>query len=112
MTERDLRTMPRVDRVVRHALLREPIEQTGLARVTDSVRAAIDAAREAVLAGTRATIPTEEEIATSASTEIGIALRTRATRVINATGVIIHTNLGRAAISKAGVAALAGSAGG
>jgi L-seryl-tRNA(Ser) seleniumtransferase len=67
-----------------------------------AARGAIDAAREAVLAGESP--PDEEQLAETAARYLARLTRPNLRRVINATGVVLHTNLGRAPLAPAAVA--------
>ncbi|HEY3552297.1 MAG TPA: L-seryl-tRNA(Sec) selenium transferase, partial [Solirubrobacterales bacterium] len=67
-----------------------------------AAREAIDAAREAVLGGEPA--PSHEEISASAADRLARLSNPSLRRVINATGVVLHTNLGRAPLAPAAVA--------
>ena len=67
-----------------------------------AARAAIDSAREAVLAGGSA--PGEEELASRAADHLARLRTPSLRRVVNATGVVLHTNLGRAPLAPAAVA--------
>jgi len=82
----------------------ELVSQFGHARVVDAIRLQVDAERQG------ADTSGEERVAL-----VGAALRAavapRLRHVINATGVILHTNLGRAPLSRAAVDALAVAAG-
>ena len=84
------RAVPSVDRVV-----------TGLqglphALLVDCAREAVDAAREAVSAGTAVDLAT---VVADASARVDRRRATLLRPVVNATGVIVHTNLGRSPIS-------------
>jgi len=70
-----------------------------------AARAAIDAAREAILAGEPG--PSEEELAATAGERLARLTKPSLRRVINATGVVLHTNLGRAPLAPAAVARVA-----
>lgn len=93
------------------ALVNEPayaglVSEFGRARVVDAIREQIAAERaaDAAAAGDVA-----RQLAVAARLRALAAPRLR--RVINASGVILHTNLGRAPLSKAAVDALAVAAG-
>jgi L-seryl-tRNA(Ser) seleniumtransferase len=101
--------LPRVDRVAAHAALDTARRRLGAEVVTRLARRAIDEARVLVRGG--ATCPSLDEIALRAAEMARDALAARARPVINATGVVLHTNLGRAPLARAAVEALAASAG-
>ena len=96
------RRIPRTD-----ALLALPPFVEAAARHGEAVvKAALTQAQERARTGEIA----PEEVAAAA--EAGLPLRTTTLRpVINATGVVVHTNIGRAPLSRAAVEALAAAAG-
>ena len=110
MTSVDLRALPRVDHVARHASLEDARKTIGQAAITRLSRAAIDEARAAARGGARCA--TTDELAAVVAANVAKFLRSRAQRVINATGVVLHTNLGRAPLGSRVAAALAASAAG
>lgn len=80
----------------------EPVLTTFLQRLLVSVRGEIGA-------GAR---PTREQVEQRVLVEIEALRRARLTPTLNATGVVIHTNLGRAPVSAETAAAMAAVAGG
>ncbi len=98
MTTESFRALPSVDELLQNHTLRGYERHVGRAVVVEAVRASLDAAREEIRAGRAAPMPA---LLIDAITErIEQAVRPTLTRVINATGVILHTNLGRAPLSQ------------
>ena len=108
MTDQALRALPKVDRVVAHTALDEARRALGVPAVTELVRDAIAEARVAVRDGGDA--PTADAIAAHAAAMARARLGARTRRVINATGVVLHTNLGRAPLAEDAVQAMAEAA--
>lgn len=75
-------------------------------RVVAALRGALDKARER-LAATGGTVPTPDVVARAAAETLAGRDRERLRPVINATGVILHTGLGRSVLPPAAAAALA-----
>jgi L-seryl-tRNA(Ser) seleniumtransferase len=104
----DLRALPSVDRVLAESALAETLATYNRDIVVDAVRDELTQLRADVLVG--------GEVLTATGVAEAVAFkglrvwRHWPTPVINATGVILHTNLGRAPLSKAATEA-AGSAG-
>ncbi len=107
-----LSRMPRVDRVVAHPSLLELRARLGAPLLANLVRSALAEVRARIQRDDAEPVPGEEQVVELVKAR-GVALwSSRAQRVINATGVILHTNLGRAPLSERALAALADSAGG
>jgi L-seryl-tRNA(Ser) seleniumtransferase len=105
----DLSDLPSVSRLLDHdAQIRAAVDRLGHAVVAAAVRSAVDDARTRVLAGDAVTA---EAVADAALARLGRSEQARVQPVINATGVILHTNLGRAPLSAAATAAGAATAG-
>ena len=85
------------------------IDRWGRAPVLGTARRLLDAARRAVAAGGRA--PGLDELAGRIAGELDALAGRRVRAVVNATGVVLHTNLGRAPLSVAALAAVAEAAG-
>jgi L-seryl-tRNA(Ser) seleniumtransferase len=93
-----LRALPKTDELLKRDDLAALAATLPRAVVTDAVRDAVEAVRARVLAGERATFD-DDSIAVDA---IGIAqlrMRPSLRPLINATGIIVHTNLGRSRLS-------------
>jgi L-seryl-tRNA(Ser) seleniumtransferase len=108
VTDEALRALPKVDRVVAHAALDEARRALGVPAVTELVRDAVAEARGAVRDGGEA--PTPDAIAARAAAMARARLGARTRRVLNATGVVLHTNLGRAPLAEDAVQAMAEAA--
>jgi L-seryl-tRNA(Ser) seleniumtransferase len=96
------RATPRVDSVLDDPRFAEPQRRLGRALVHAHITAVLDRVR-------RGKLPPDKAAETALGTlpETASSLR----RVINATGVIVHTNLGRAPLSEAAKAAMVEAAG-
>jgi L-seryl-tRNA(Ser) seleniumtransferase len=84
--------------------LRDLEHRCGHTVVVDACRAALDAARQAILAGGESPMPAM--LIDAIRERVERAVRPSLVPVINATGVIIHTNLGRAPLSEDTLAAM------
>lgn len=99
-----LRNLPSVDRLLKH----QRIEGLGQAYahdvVVDLVRQHLDLARTSIAGGSAG--PSPDELAESICLHAQALFRAGPQRVINAAGVILHTNLGRAPLSTQAAAAM------
>jgi L-seryl-tRNA(Ser) seleniumtransferase len=91
-----LRELPSVDELAGRKELEELVERHGRPLVVASARAALARAREDVKAG----FPAGDLVERTAE-ELAARLRPSLRRVLNATGVVVHTNLGRAPLADA-----------
>jgi L-seryl-tRNA(Ser) seleniumtransferase len=116
-----LRHLPSVDRLLASAAAAGWLAGFPRALVVQEVRAAIDAKRRALAGGASvnreaAEDSPEDSIAADIAADVGARLERHAAAslrgVINATGVILHTNLGRAPLSAGALEAIAATAGG
>ncbi len=107
--EGHLRGLPSVQRLLEHEQAARLSGEFGRAATVDALRAALEGARAAVLAG--ADLPTAEALLADAGAGLYATPRPGLVRVINATGIILHTNLGRAPLPDTALAAIADAAG-
>lgn len=108
MGDAALRNLPSVSTLLSDPDVAPLLERYGHWVVTEAIRQAIGTVRTARLGGDVAAPVTTESIAQTAASIAQPHLR----RVINATGVIVHTNLGRAPLARAAQDAVARIAGG
>ena len=98
------RSLPGVDRLLSHEFLAAAAAEHGRELAVEAARAVLAAARAALQAG--GATPTLDGLAAEVAGRLATTARGTLYPVINATGVIIHTNLGRAPLSQAARAAM------
>jgi L-seryl-tRNA(Ser) seleniumtransferase len=97
----ELRALPSVEQLLQTEPLRSAAAHGPRALVVEAARHAIERRREAILNGNGAApgAPEAADLAASAVEELERARRPTLIPVINATGVVVHTNLGRAPLA-------------
>ncbi|NLS77097.1 MAG: L-seryl-tRNA(Sec) selenium transferase [Chloroflexi bacterium] len=100
----ELRKLPSVDSVLQQPEAQAAVPIYGRELVSGAVRMALDEARQRVLGG--AACPAMAEVLSAVADRLAALAQPTLQLVINATGVIIHTNLGRAPLSAATIAAM------
>ena len=98
-----LRTLPSVDQVLRIAAGQEAVAAFGHAQAIAAIRQALDEARRTVRGG--GTVPDAAMVAACAAETLAAGARPSARPVLNLTGTVLHTNLGRALLAEAAVEA-------
>ena len=96
-----LRSIPKVD---------ELLEKVGRCRcgenyIKDAIRAELDALRQDILNGVRQELPGEEALLDAIHARAEAMRRPSLRRVVNGTGIVLHTNLGRAPLASGAVTA-------
>lgn len=96
-----LRDLPSVDEVLRRPAAQGLLEVAPRWAVTEAVRRLIDRRRKAILSGEaegpEAVVVDDEDL----GSEVDLLLRPALRPVLNATGVVVHTNLGRSPLPRA-----------
>jgi L-seryl-tRNA(Ser) seleniumtransferase len=101
----DLRAIPSIEQLRQRPAIRALEAQYGAAAAVDALRAGTDAIRQALATGGEAI---DSQVVTSrieaaAADHLQRVFRSSLRRVINATGVVLHTNLGRAPLAVAAI---------
>jgi L-seryl-tRNA(Ser) seleniumtransferase len=100
MSDNPYRNLPAVNDVLESPQLGELIDQHGREHVVDAVRAELGELRKLLAAGEAPDGRADaKEVARRAATRLGSTFRPKLVSVINATGIVLHTNLGRAPIA-------------
>lgn len=111
-TTSNLRYLPSVDQVMQAQSIRFLAAEHGESVVTVHVRSAVDEVRSELMAGgSLIAKTTKQDLMTDVVNRVQASCRARQQvalqHTINATGVVIHTNLGRAPLSESASRALA-----
>lgn len=102
----DLRSLPSVDKLLSTQTAAEFIAKYGRPLVLDALRAVLGEIRAAYTADNTKPIPPAGTLMKLAGSRLTTWTRPTLYPVINATGVILHTNLGRAPLSPATIKAM------
>lgn len=109
---RYLRQLPAVDEVLRHPGVAELVRNHPRVTVVEAIRRVLQAKRDVLIRGDWQSeaqvsdLVAPEAIAAEVRHMVASLEQPRLRRVINATGVVLHTNLGRALLSERAVAAV------
>src|SRR5690349_842858 len=106
MTHASLRDLPSVDRLLREPRTALLAEQYSRGQVVEAVRELLGEWRERARRDGGCAVPEAPALADELAGRLALAARPALRRAINATGVVIHTNLGRAPLSAAALAAM------
>ncbi len=103
--EAQLRQLPGVDKLLNSAVGADMVADFGRSLTVEGIRSVLDNRRAAIMKG-NATIPMNAILLTEAREWLDNLIAPTLQPVINATGVIVHTNLGRAPLSQAAMSAV------
>jgi L-seryl-tRNA(Ser) seleniumtransferase len=106
----DLRVIPSIEQLRQRERMQALEARYGRAAVVDALRAETSTLRDQLATGAIAAVLVDEaveRIETGAAARLRASMRPSLVRVINATGVIVHTNLGRSPLSEAALARIA-----
>ena len=103
-----LRQIPSVARLLETPAAVALAERYRRDRVVEVVRLVLEDVRRAVAAGTA--VPSDAELLDRIDARLATSSAPRVVEVVNATGVILHTNLGRAPLAEEAIAAVVAAA--
>ncbi|HYT57010.1 MAG TPA: L-seryl-tRNA(Sec) selenium transferase [Verrucomicrobiae bacterium] len=101
-----LRELPSIDRLLKHVHCASLVMRYSREYITEQCRLVLDQLRAEIRQGSRAIDLGEESIIERVQNRIVTDSQPGHTRVVNATGTILHTNLGRALLSQAAIDAM------
>ncbi|MDR3325406.1 MAG: L-seryl-tRNA(Sec) selenium transferase [Spirochaetaceae bacterium] len=94
-----LRSIPAMDDLLNAPWAAEFLEKLGREQVKSIIAEALDGLRGDIRGGTPVEAPLDECAALRAQSALGKRMWSTLKRVVNATGVVVHTNLGRAPLA-------------
>jgi L-seryl-tRNA(Ser) seleniumtransferase len=100
----EFRNIPSVEQLLKNAT--HLIERFGRPLTLDALRLTLDEARVRLKLDPQSALPSTDLILTQAESHLAAWTRSSLQPVINATGVILHTNLGRAPLSQSTIQAM------
>ncbi|MCC8156551.1 MAG: L-seryl-tRNA(Sec) selenium transferase [Oscillospiraceae bacterium] len=96
MKQDELRKIPKMDQLLERPALRALCMESPRGGVREAVRLYLDELRLGLCSGALEQLPSAEEMEAAVCTAVHAACRYHLRPLINATGVVLHTNLGRA----------------
>jgi L-seryl-tRNA(Ser) seleniumtransferase len=102
-----LRKLPQVQRLLEMPAANSLSAEFGRTAVTNALRATLDELREQIGAGLLAGAPDAQTVVARCGEKLAVRRRRGLRRAINATGIVLHTNLGRAPLAPEAIAAVA-----
>lgn len=106
-----LRSIPKVDDLLNDPALSQICGESSHFVVTDSIRKVLNELREGILSDEISRVWNDEEILERIKSDIKKTSLRNLRKVINGTGIILHTNLGRAKLGQKAIEAVVEAAG-
>ena len=101
-----LRNLPKIDIFLQAPELKPYLLRYGLQNVTEALRTVLAKVRQDLITELRSTFTSDTELLPLINAYLESQHQPVLRRVINATGIVLHTNLGRAPLSKAAMQAV------
>ncbi|MGH7895141.1 MAG: L-seryl-tRNA(Sec) selenium transferase [Candidatus Binatia bacterium] len=103
-----LRAIPSVERLLRHPDADDLVRRYRRDRIVEATRLVLADLRRTLPAGGE--VPSDAMLLADAASRLDAGARPRLTGIVNATGIVLHTNLGRALLSEHAITAMAAAA--
>lgn len=110
MTNELLRKIPKVDDILKHKDWKRLVGEYSEDTAKDALRECLDDLRLDIKEGKTASVPLISDIIGAAQKRVRLITAPRLKRVINGTGIIIHTNLGRSLLAQKAIDAIVSAA--
>ncbi len=101
-----LRNLPKMDLLINDKEVKNLVDIFGRERVINELRETLDFYRKAILSEKKNSLPTIEEIKENVENKLKVKKESSIKTVINATGIVLHTNLGRSLLSENSIKAM------
>lgn len=95
-----LKRLPGVDTLLAVAGNQEIYNNVPMSVIKDAIREAVEALRQEILDGRLTTVPDTDSIMEKTKSIITIAMAPNLAPLVNVTGVVVHTNLGRSLLAE------------
>lgn len=106
------RDLPQMQRLLEMPAANSLCAEFGRAAVTNALRETLEGLREQIGAGVLADVPDAQTLLAHAGQRLTVRRQHGLRRTINATGIVLHTNLGRAPLAPEAIVAVAAVAAG
>ncbi len=105
--ENPLRKLPQVQRLLETPAASSLRAEFGRTALTNALRDTLEIVREQIGAGLLSGVPDAQTVVALSAEKLAVRRQRGLRRTINATGIILHTNLGRAPLAPEAIAAVA-----
>jgi L-seryl-tRNA(Ser) seleniumtransferase len=105
-----LRSIPKVDEILKNDAWKRLVKMYPESIAKDALRFCLDELRSSIKKGRSGTVPLIDQMIETVEKQVELLVSPKLKRVINGTGVIIHTNLGRSLLSKPAIDAVINAA--
>jgi L-seryl-tRNA(Ser) seleniumtransferase len=102
-----LRKLPQVQRLLELPAANSLCAEFGRPAVTDALRDTLEGLRQRIVQGSLSNVPDAQTLVARCAEQLAMRRQRGLRRAINATGIVLHTNLGRAPLAPEAIVAVA-----